>query len=411
LSRADFDAALAYLSGRHTDGRSWLPSRLRWEGDRFAIADQRTLKLLRRNLGTILTEEARAVRQIISDAASNDADTTTSIAVGSVDDAYADRLRPGDRLLLDGRCFEYRRRDYRDLLVDEVSTRPVVPRWIGSGVPLSRALAQLMFLFRLQAADILREGSGRLLDWLGQDYGLGPAAAAELARFFLLQEAVSEIPDASTLLVEVVTDYTATYHVHTPLHRAGNDVLARLASWRLFRERGLACQTVVADLGFSLALMGNASLDPAAWRRLLSTTDFDRDVDAALRDSASLRERFANVATTGLMVLRQPLGGRRKVGGRDWAQRRLFDQVRDADPEFVLLRQAERELRTDVVDAEAARCYVAGLPNRHVHCRRLAQVSAFAAGWTQPGQVIEEPMPDANEVRARLHAELAAAAR
>ena len=51
--------------------------------------------------------------------------------VGEVDDAFADRLQPGDRFLLDGRCLEFRRREDQALLVHEVVGRPVVPRWAG----------------------------------------------------------------------------------------------------------------------------------------------------------------------------------------------------------------------------------------------------------------------------------------
>jgi ATP-dependent Lhr-like helicase len=61
LSRADFDACLDYLSGRHADGRSWLPSRLRWQEDAFEIDSERTARLLRRNLGSILDDEGRPV--------------------------------------------------------------------------------------------------------------------------------------------------------------------------------------------------------------------------------------------------------------------------------------------------------------------------------------------------------------
>src|SRR5262249_13933619 len=115
LPRADFNACLDYLSGRHVDGRPWLPARLRWDGDTFTLADVRTARLLRRNLGTILADEPRPVRLV------------DGSPVGHVDEAFADRLSPGDRFLLDGRCLEFRRCEEQALLVDEVMGRPVVP--------------------------------------------------------------------------------------------------------------------------------------------------------------------------------------------------------------------------------------------------------------------------------------------
>jgi ATP-dependent Lhr-like helicase len=62
LTRRDFDDCVDYLAGRQRDGTKWLPPRLHMEGNAFTIRDARTAKLMRRNLGTILTEDACAIR-------------------------------------------------------------------------------------------------------------------------------------------------------------------------------------------------------------------------------------------------------------------------------------------------------------------------------------------------------------
>jgi Lhr-like helicase len=120
-----------------------------------------------------------------------------------------------------------------------------------------------------------------------------------------------------------------------------------------------------------------------------------------LHDSHTLRERFRRVATTGLMLLRNPLGSRRRVGGAAWGEERLFDQVRAADPDFVLLRQALREVR-ESCDAAAARAYVEALPRRVVRCRWLAQVSPFAQNWTQAVAGPAQPADSPSEALQRL---------
>src|SRR5205807_976809 len=107
------------------------------------------------------------------------------------------------------------------------------------------------------------------------------------------------------------------------------------------------------------------------------------DLDQALAHSVTLRERFQRVALTGLMLLRNPLGRRRRVGGPDWAERRLFEQVRTAAPDFVLLRQAVREVREESCDGEVARAYLAELPRLVLRCRRLPRPSPFVEAWTQ----------------------------
>jgi ATP-dependent Lhr-like helicase len=393
LSRSDFDACLDYLSGRHADGRPWLPARLRWEGTQFTLVDDRTARLLRRNLGTILAEPSREVR------------LADEQPVGSVDEAFADRLQPGDRFVLDGRCFEFKRQEDSALTVEEVAGRPRVPRWPGDGWPLGPDLARRVYLLRTQAAEALREGPAALAGLLRRDYGAGDRAVEALVAYFTRQETVSEIPEAGNCLVEgVAGDGGCDYYVHTPLNRAANDALARVAVLRLARDYGRSVTSLVADLGFLLAMRGGPELSPEVVRAVLSADAFAADLAQALGDSATLRERFRRVALTGLMLLRNPQGRRRRVGGPDWAQRRLFEQVRAADAGFVLLRQAEREVYEECCDADAARAFAEALPRQMLRCRWLPAVSPFAESWTQVdvGPVASAESPA--DALQRLHA-------
>jgi ATP-dependent helicase Lhr and Lhr-like helicase len=406
LPRKDFDACLAYLHGLDCDGGAWLPPRLRGDADGFSICNERTARLLRRNLGTILAEDRAVVMAPFSRDAKGSAEPSWS-EVGDVDQAFADRLQPGDRFLLDGRCLEFRRRDGATLFVEEASGRTAPPRWGGDGLPLSSELARRLFLLRVQAAEALRDGPTALAELLRREYAVEDETAALLSAYFLRQESVSEIPDAEMLLIEeVLSDQGADYYLHTPLNRKGNDALARVAVHRLARDQGRAGAAVVADLGFALRLRSALADPPEVMRAVLERGAFEADLDAALADSPALRQRFGRTALTGLMLLRNPLGGGRRVGGRDWGERRLFDQAQARDPDFVLLRQAGREVRTDLCDGAAARQYVDELARRPIRCRRLTRPSPFAEHWTQAADGPTDPVDTAAEVLQRLHAAL-----
>lgn len=397
LPRADFDDCLAYLSGRRRDGREWLPARLRRQGDTFTLHDARTARLLRRNLGTIVGEEAcRVVTEAESDLANGR-------LVGEVEDGFADRLVPGDRFLLDGRCLEYRRRSGGDVIVQEVFGRPQTPRWAGEGLPLSPELARRLYLLRGRLAETLRDGRDALLRLLRDDCELGEHAALALASHVEHQEAVSEVPGVDCLIEAVPREIGTEYSLHTPLSRAGNDALARVISQRLARDHGKSALSLVADLGALLVVRGAGTLSADDWRALLAPAGFDADLGEALAGGPTLRERFRRVALTGLMLLRNPLGGRRRVGGSDWAERRLFDLVADAEPEFVLLRQAEREAREEHCDAVSARAYLEQLTRLPIRCRPLAQTSPFAAGWTTATVPAVEPVETPVKALRQLH--------
>src|SRR5439155_22665347 len=111
------------------------------------------------------------------------------------------------------------------------------------GWPLSAELARRLYLLRVQAAEALRAGRAALAALLRDDCGLGDDAAAALVAHFEHQECVSEVPDATTCLIEVVPRQGAADHyLHTPLNRAGNDALTRVAVLRLARDRGRAAR-------------------------------------------------------------------------------------------------------------------------------------------------------------------------
>jgi ATP-dependent Lhr-like helicase len=414
LSPRDLQDCLDYLSGRHDDGRSWLPARLAWHDDRFTLRDERTARLLRRNIGTIIADEPRTVRmQNDERGMMNDRSGSSFIVphssfsvVGEIDEPFADQLKPGDRFLLDGRCLEFLRTDGPALLVEEGNGYPAAPRWQGSSWPLSAELARRLYLLRTQAAEALRDGPAALAWLLRHDYGLDPPACRMLVEYFQAQECISEIPDGAACLVEAVNGpFSSEYYVHTPLNRKGNDALARVAALRLARSLGRTVTSMVADLGFMLSAAGD-DLTPEDLRSLLAVADFDADLAQALSESVTLRERFRRVALTGLMLLRNPLGRRRRVGGHDWAERRLFEQVRRQDPDFVLLRQALREVCEECVDAEAAGTFLRELPRLVIRWRWLSQVSPFAASWTQPAAGPVEGVEGPAEALRRLQAAL-----
>jgi ATP-dependent Lhr-like helicase len=410
LPRKVFDDCLSYLRGLDQHGETWLPARLAEDGDCWHVRDSRTAKLLRRNLGTILAEQTVPVvlrRPPTAGVEEDDFSSPPPLTIGEVDERFADRLQAGDRFLLDGRCLEYRAREEGAAVVEEVVGRPRTPRWGSDGWPLSSQLAQRLFLLRIQAAEALLEGQSDLLALLESDYGLHGEAAQMLAEYFQGQECVSEIPDANSLLIEVVrAEGGAAYYLHTPLNRPANDALARVAVVRLARDHGRSALSVVADLGFVLQLRRELADVPAIIRQVLSATGFRADLDASLAQSEMLRSRFSRVARTGLMLLRNPEGRRRRVGGPSWPERRLFEQVSAHDPDFVLLRQALNEVRADLCDCDAAEQYLADLPNRAIRCRYLRQPSPFATAWTQPGVVEVGATQTPAEALRRLHAEL-----
>ena len=309
LRREDFDACLSYLAGRDCDGRDWLPPRVQVSEDGFAVVNERTARLLRRNLGTILAEEAVPVELETPAAPGYENTVAQTTTIGEVAEAFAERLSPGDRFLLDGRCLEYRRRHGNALVVTEVVGRPAIPRWGGDGWPLSPELAQRLYLLRIRAAEALRDGPAALGNLLRSEYNLPDGAVETLAAYFQRQESVSEIPETNVCLIEAISqEFGANYYIHTPLNRTANDALARVAVHRLARDCGFAASSIVADLGFALLLRRPVENMQYLMRSLLTAAEFDTDLDTSLIDSPMLRGTLPPRGNDRLDATAQPLG-------------------------------------------------------------------------------------------------------
>ena len=123
---------------------------------------------------------------------------------------------------------------------------------------------------------------------------------------------------------------------------------------RLGQSFGRDVGLTVADLGWSVRLPEGLTLESEDIESLLGRERFTADVLEGLDRGELLARRFRHVATTALMVLRNPENGRRRVGGQFWVSRRLFPLVQALCPDHLLLRETRREVLEDVLDAPAA---------------------------------------------------------
>ena len=263
--------------------------------------------------------------------------------------------------------------------------RPQIPRWLGVGVPMSGELARRIFLFRVHAAETLRDGDAAFHAWLAGDFHLGGSAIEALSRYMLEQESVSEIPTLSALSIEgIAMQACMEYFVHTPLPRSANETIARVLVQRWGSENANT-MALAADLGIYLLIYGEEPITPNEWRTRLNPAHFAADFHEHLHGSDLLAQQFARVAQTGLMVMRNPLGRKRKVGGKDWAQHRLYERLRERAPDFVLLRQAEREAAASTCDLQTARAFVEQLAALPIRLRYLPEPSPFGESLLHGG--------------------------
>ncbi len=404
LPRPDLDACLDSLAGDlPSPAGAYEPepgATPRWTSPRiwkargaFGVRSRRVMRWLWQNVGTITSEES--LRVVVDGA-----------EVGTVEAAYAERLQPGDRFVLDGRALEFRRLDGLAVLADTAAGEPDLPRWSSDRQSLSPDLALALASFRDEASRrLMLDGPDALRAWLVEEFGLEPGAAGVLEDLFGAQDQLSEVPPSGGLLVEESPcEDGFAYAFHAPLPRSACEALGRAVAARVGRGHGRDLSLSVADLGWSIRIPGGGRLAESDLPGLLEPAGLTEDVLEGLDRGELVAARFRRVAATALMVLRRPEGGRTRVGGLLWVSRRLYPLVLAACPDHPLIREARREVLDDLLDTPRALDWVAR--RLDIRFRSLDAPSPFTAAWIDPTGAEALRFESPAEALRRLHARL-----
>ena len=404
LSRRDFDACLDFLAGdlaapsgafEPEPGATpkWTAPRIWKLRGRFGVRSRRVVRWFWGNVGTITSEESC---RVVAD----------GTPVGTLEAAYAERLQAGDKFVLDGRSLEFRRLEGTVVHARASGGEPNLPRWSSDRQGLSPELAREVAAFRSEAARRLDDGPSALRAWLAEAHDLDTDASGVIEALISAQEQASEVPSADVLLVEESPTRTSgfAYTFHAPLGRPGIEALARATSARLGRRFGRDLTLAVADLGWSIGLPEGARIGRDDIPGLVSPEGFADDVLEGLDRGDLPARRFRHVAATALMVLRNPDGGRTRVGGMLWVSQRLYPLVVAACPEHPLLRETRREVLEDLLDVRSALAWLGSEPT--IRLRGLAAPSPFAMAWVDPSGGEPLRFESADHALGRLHARL-----
>ncbi|WP_165243745.1 DEAD/DEAH box helicase [Paludisphaera soli] len=412
LGREDFLACLDFLAG-DLSGPSgafepepgatprWTAPRIWKRNGWFGVRNRRVQRWFWSNVGTINAEESAAV---VADGAS----------IGTVEGAYAERLSPGDRFVLDGRTLEFRRLEglvlHAKLVGGEAGALPV---WHSDRQSLSTELAAELAALRCEASRRSTcDGPDAFRAWLAATLDLDARAAEVVAELIEAQDRWSETPGVDSLLIEefpTPLEPGWTYAFHAPLNRSASEALGRAVSARLGRRFGRDATFQAADLGWTIRLPDDVRIDEADLAEIASLDRLADDVLEGVDRGELAARRFRHVASTAMMVLRNPEPGKRvRVGGMNWVSTRLYPLVKAACPDHPLLRETRREILHDVLDVPAALRWLETRPT--IRLRRLTAPSPFATAWIAPGG--DEPMQYDSPADAlrRLHARMTAAA-
>jgi ATP-dependent Lhr-like helicase len=289
--------------------------------------------------------------------------------IGSVEESFIGRLKPGDHFLFGGRILELVRvHEMTAFVKRSSSTKGAISRWQGAKMPLSSELAHAA----LEELKLASEGRFE-----------GPEMRA-LRPLLEIQERWSALPTSSTLLVESMKSREGWHLFVYPF--AGRSVhtgLASLLALRVGRVHPSTFSVAVNDYGFELL-----APEPVDWADLFSgetgrevglfdTSRLLEDVLDSLNATQLSQQRFREVARIAGLVF-QGYPGQHKSMRQVQASSSLFFEVfRKHDRDNLLLTQAEREVLEQELELTRLRDTLQELHGRRIAWREVKRATPF----------------------------------
>jgi ATP-dependent Lhr-like helicase len=293
-------------------------SRISLVGGRYVVDDAEVARRHRMSIGTIVGDAQMAVQYL------------RGRALGTVEESFIARLKPGDRFVFAGTPLEFVRvRDMKAWVRRAPNGKGAIPRWAGSRLPLSRMLAELLRR-RLgeAAAGVFR----------------GPEMQA-LRPLLEVQRKWSHIPSSDELLIERVKTREGWHLFVYPFEgRLVHEGLAALCAYRIARLAPISFSMASNDYGFELLSPVEAPIEMALSNGLFDPHHLLEDINEALNATEMAKRQFRELArVAGLVFPGFPRSGK-SARQLQMSSGLFFDVLRRYDPSNLLLTQASREV-------------------------------------------------------------------
>lgn len=284
----------------------------------YRVVDKRVARRHRMSIGTITSDPAVQVRFLRGG------------RLGTVEESFAARLRPGDRFLFAGRTLQFVRLHEMTVWVRLARSRgKVVPRWLGGRLPLSSELSSAI----RDRIDHARQGI-----FEGQEM-------QSVRPLLELQAHRSRLPAIDELMIERLVDRDGFHlFVYAFEGRQVHEGLAALTAFRLSKLAPLTFTISLNDYGFELLAAHEIPLEEALNNGLFSPERLAEDILASLNAAEMARRQFRDIARVAGLVFPGMPGANKSTKQLQSSTGLLYNVFQEYDPGHLLLRQARQEV-------------------------------------------------------------------
>lgn len=292
--------------------------RIKLVDGRYILNDPALVRRHRMSIGTITSDAALPVKYL------------KGKSIGTVEESFIGRMKPGDQFMLGGKTLKLVRVHDNTAWVRKAKGKATaIPRWSGGRMPLSSQLSHLLRA-KLDAAR-------------ANAYHCREMKAVR--PMLEIQDMWSSIPGENELLIEKFKNRDGHHLFVYPFDgRLVHEGLAALFAMRLSKRQPISFSMAMNDYGFVLVSPTAIQINSDVLNFLLSDDNIATDILSSLNASEMSKRQFREIARVAGLVFSGFPGQRNSSKHLQASSNMFFEVFTQYDPENMLLRQARSEV-------------------------------------------------------------------
>lgn len=290
----------------------------------FKVESRQIAMMHRLSIGTIVSDSMMMVKYV------------TGGFIGTIEEWFISKLKPGDSFVFAGRTLELvRLRQMVAQVRKSTKKSGKVASFLGGRLPLSSQMSQ-----------ILREEmqSARLPDGQEADHKRNTPELKALAHIFDRQERESIVPGENEFLIETFKTRDGYHSLFYPFEgRFVHEAMSSLLAYRISLLSPISFSLAYNDYGFELLSDQYLDIQTILDNNLFSPEYLYDDLYKSLNSTELARRKFRDIAVISGMVFQGYPNKVIKTKHLQSNSQLLFDVFRDYEPDNLLYLQAYRE--------------------------------------------------------------------
>ena len=312
--------------------------------NQYRVTDPKITRMHRMGIGTITGNQSVKIVY------------TNRREIGTVEESFVSRLKPGDVFFFAGRQLEFFQ--MKDMMLYVKNTRrksTVTPSWAGGQLAISDTLSTHL----RREIEAVRQPKVE-----NREIGC-------IAPILETQARLSHIPTTAELLVECCKTREGQHLSVFPFEgRFVHEGLGFLWGYRFARQQNATFTISVNDYGFEILAPKGYPFRSLFSEVFFSQQNLEDDIKASLNISELTQRKFRGVAQVAGLVFKGYPGSQKTSSQLQVSSSLLYEVFSKYEPDNLLLQQAEREVLQEQLET-------------HRLAKTLQQLSQLSVVWQE----------------------------